>query len=207
MGGEIVSVLRVFRVQVAYLGEVPGPTFTRYQLNLRLGVKVSAIAALATDLKVHLGLDTVPIISAQSGCVALNLLRADRQFVRFEDDVQPELRSHPFKNHPGFGRGSEGHPAIQAILYSLFWRYSLALARMLLISIKRSEFPDFQDIPWLYGPVVSEATEAVYALEHLCQVMDHRDRLLAAARCKDIDMYNQKHPAQPISCLLAVIDE
>ena len=103
------------------------------------------------------------------------------------------------------GGGKSG--IIRAMLYSLFWRYSPELAKVLLISIKRSEFPDFQNIPWLYGPVVSEATEAVYALEHLCQVMDHRDRVLAAARCKDIDVYNQKHPAKPMPRLLAVFDE
>ena len=41
MGGQIVSVLKAFRVQVDYLGEIPGPTFTRHQLKPRLGVKVS----------------------------------------------------------------------------------------------------------------------------------------------------------------------
>lgn len=54
---------------------------------------------------------------------------------------------------------------------------------------------------------MSEATEAVYALEHLCQVMDHRDRVLAAARCKDIDVYNQKHPDKLMPRLLAVFDK
>ena len=233
MGGQIVSVLRAFRVRVDYLGEVPGPTFTRHQLKPHLGVKVSAISALTTDLKVHLGLDTVPIISAQSGCVALDVPRPDRQFVLFEDYVQSELRSSPpSKITLALGVGLDGtlrevnisdanschllvggttgggkSGVIRAMLYSLFWRYSPALAKVLLISIKRSEFPDFQNIPWLYGPVVSEATEAVYALEHLCQVMDHRDRVLAAARCKDIDVYNQKHPAKPMPRLLAVFDE
>ncbi|MBT9315417.1 DNA translocase FtsK [Leptothoe spongobia] len=233
MGGQIVSVLKAFRVQVDYLGEVPGPTFTRYQLKPRLGVKVSAISALATDLKVHLGLDAVPIISAQSGCVALDVPRPDRQFVLFEDYVQSELRSSPpSKITLALGVGLDGtlrevdisdanschllvggntgggkSGVIRAMLYSLFWRYSPELAKVLLISIKRSEFPDFQNIPWLYGPVVSEATEAVYALEHLCQVMDHRDRVLATARCKDIDVYNQKHPAKPMPRLLAVFDE
>ena len=233
MGSQLVSVLKAFRVQVDYLGEVPGPTFTRYQLKPRLGVKVSAISCLATDLKVHLGLDTVPIISAQSGCVALDVPRPDRQFVLFEDYVQSELRSSPpSKITLALGIGLDGtlrevdisdanschllvggttgggkSGVIRAMLYSLFWRYSPALAKVLLISIKRSEFPDFQNIPWLYGPVVSEATEAVYALEHLCQVMDHRDRVLAAARCKDIDVYNQKHPTKPMPRLLAVFDE
>lgn len=231
MGGQIVSVLRAFRVQVDYLGEVQGPTFTRYQLKPRLGVKVSAIAALATDLKVHLELEAAPIISAQSGCVALDVPRHDRQFVHFEDYVQPEARpdskitlalgigldgtlrevdiSDPNSCHMLVGGTTGGGKSgvIRAMLYSLFWCYSPEMAKVLLISIKRSEFPDFQNIPWLYGPVVSEAAEAVHALEHLCQVMDHRDRVLAAARCKDIDTYNQKHCDRPMPRLLAVIDE
>lgn len=102
-----------------------------------------------------------PLISAQSGCVALDMPRPDRQFVRFEDYVQPELRSPPSKITLVLGVGLEStlqevdisdanschllvgdttgsgqSGVIRAMLYSLFWCYSLALDKVLLISIK-----------------------------------------------------------------------
>jgi S-DNA-T family DNA segregation ATPase FtsK/SpoIIIE len=82
--------------------------------------------------------------------------------------------------------------------------------RLLLIDPKRVELTQYNGIPHLLMPVVTDPAQAGPALQRLVSEMDRRYDLLVAAGAKNIDGYNAKMTAAGRSALpylLAVVDE
>jgi len=230
-GKELVATLKSFGIGVDYQGAAVGPAFIRVKLKPHAGVKVSSILRLSNDLQVQLGLADSPLITPQPGYVSVDLPRFDRQVAKFEDYIQPETMlpdapvritigvdlegqlveadlSDPNTCHflVGGTTGSGKSEFLRSLLLSLLVRHSPNQLKLALVDPKRVTFPEFEQMPWLYSPVVKDSDRAIELMHKLVAEMERRYRLFEASGCADLSAYNQRE-SQLLPRIVCIFDE
>lgn len=225
------EILRSFKIAVDYQGVAIGPAFIRVKLKPNLGVKVISILNRSADLQVQLGLENPPLIEPQAGYVSVDLPRSDRQIAQFTDYIQIEKLpptaavkiaigidldgklieadlSDPNTCHflVGGTTGSGKSEFLRSLLLSLLYRHSPNNLKIALVDPKRVTFPEFEQIPWLYSPVVKDGESAIELITKLVAEMEHRYQTFEAAKCADIKAYNQQSK-KPLPRLVCIFDE
>jgi len=227
-GQQLVETLQSFKIDVEYLSSAVGPAFMRIKLKPHRGVKVSSILRLSNDLQVQLGIINPPLISPQAGFVSVDLPRKDRQTAHFDTYIKPQENtvyatikiavgvdlnnqlieadlSDPNTCHflVGGTTGSGKSEFLRSLLLSLLYRYSPQQLKIALVDPKRVTFPEFEQMPWLYSPVVKTAEVAIEMMNELVIEMEQRYKQLEQVGCSDISGYNktQKIPLQRIICI------
>jgi DNA segregation ATPase FtsK/SpoIIIE, S-DNA-T family len=216
-GEALVTALNAFGVRVDYLGAVVAPAFVRVKLKPNLGIRVDAIIKRSNDLQVQLGLKSAPVIQPQAGYVSVDIPRKDRQKVKFEQYISSHTASpnDEFKIALGVNldgnlveadlgdantchfliggtTGSGKSEFLKSILLSLLVRHSPKSLKIALVDPKRVTFPQFEEIPWLYKPVVKETDDAIALMESLVDEMERRYKIFEQARYSEIKTYNEK---------------
>ncbi len=214
----LVSALNAFGVKVNDEGTtaIAAPAFIRVQVKPKLGVKVSSIINLAPDLQVQLGFADTPLIQPQAGYVSIDIPRPDRQIARFEDYISKEIANDgKFKIAIGIDlngklveanladannchflvagtSGSGKSEFLRALLLSLLVRHSPDDLRIVLVDPKRVTFPEFENIPWLYSPIIKDTEPAIELMENLVDEMESRYKLLEVSKSNDLETYNKR---------------
>ncbi|MBE9247670.1 PD-(D/E)XK nuclease family protein [Dolichospermum sp. LEGE 00240] len=228
IGASLVAILESFKVNVDYYGADVSPAFIRVKIKPHLGVKVPSILKLSTDLQVQLGLENPPLIAPQAGYVSVDLPRQDRQIAKFEDFIQKQFLpptapikiaigvsidgklleadlSDPNTCHflVGGTTGSGKSEFLRSLLLSLLYRHSPQDLKIALVDPKRVTFPEFEQMSWLYAPVVKDSDRAVELMQELVAEMESRYQKFEKAKCADLMTYNQRSsPALPrIVCI------
>ena len=231
IGEKLVAILNSFKIKVDYQGTEIGPAFIRVKLKPHLGVKVVSITRLGDDLRVQMGLASTPIIAPSAGYVSVDLPRTDRQIARFEEYVQPQISSptdsikialgvdlegqlveaelsEPNTCHflVGGTTGSGKSELLRSLLLSLLLRHSPSQLKIALVDPKRVTFPEFEQMPWLYSPIVKDSARAIKLMNQLVAEMAGRYQQFEQASCPDITAYN-RHAAQPLPRIVCIFDE
>lgn len=231
IGESLVTTLASFKVNVDYHGADVSPAFIRVKIKPHLGVKVPSILKLSADLQVQLGLENPPLIAPQAGYVSVDLPRKDRQIAKFEDYIPKQFlpANTPVKIAVGIGidgnlleadlsdpntchflvggtTGSGKSEFLRSLLLSLLYRYSPQHLKIALVDPKRVTFPEFEQIPWLYSPVVKDSDRAIELMEELLIEMESRYQKFEKAKCADLTVYNQKS-ASPLPRIVCIFDE
>lgn len=231
IGEALVNTLQSFGVGVDYQGAAIGPAFIRVKLKPNLGVKVISLLKLSADLQVQLGLEYPPLIAPQAGYVSIDLPRADRQIAKFEEYIKQQFLpptapikiaigvsidgklleadlSDPNTCHflVGGSTGSGKSEFLRSLLLSLLYRHSPQHLKIALVDPKRVTFPEFEQMPWLYSPVVKDSDRAVELMEELVAEMESRYQKFEKARCADLTTYNQRS-SQPLPRIVCIFDE
>lgn len=235
LADQLVTTLQSFKVGVEYQGFVAAPAFIRVKLKPSLGVKVGTILKLSDDLRVQLGLTYPPLIAPQAGYVSIDLPRPDRQAAVFEQYLQPQTLpstapiciavgidlegqlieanlSDPNTCHflVGGTTGSGKSEFLRSMLLSLLVRHSPNHLKIALVDPKRVTFPEFENMPWLYQPIVKESEQAIDLMENLVAEMAARYQKFEINRCNDLSSYNQKqiqHPEKILPRIVCIFDE
>ncbi|NOR54894.1 MAG: DNA translocase FtsK, partial [Sulfurovum sp.] len=82
--------------------------------------------------------------------------------------------------------------------------------KLMLIDPKMLEFAAYEDIPHLITPVITEPIKAIAALANMVGEMERRYKLMADARTKNIENYNEKMKKtgnEAFPYIVVVIDE
>jgi S-DNA-T family DNA segregation ATPase FtsK/SpoIIIE len=228
IGEALVNTLQSFGIGVEYQGAAVSPAFIRVKLKPNLGVKVSSLLRLSADLQVQLGLEYPPLIAPQAGYVSIDLPRTDRQIAKFEDYIKKQFLpptapvkiaigvsidgklleadlSDPNTCHflVGGTTGSGKSEFLRSLLLSLLYRHSPQHLKIALVDPKRVTFPEFEQMSWLYSPVVKDSDRAVELMQELVAEMESRYQKFEKAKCGDLITYNQRSsPSLPrIVCI------
>ena len=110
--------------------------------------------------------------------------------------------------------------AINAMIMSILYKSTPDEVRLVLVDPKRLELGNYEGVPHLYTPIITEPKLAANALRNAVREMERRLKLLAAKGVRNIDSYNrlfddtpslfseQTNPDEgPIPKIVIIIDE
>lgn len=200
---------------------VPGPTVTRYEIELAPGVKVNKVTNLSNDIAYALAAADVRILAPIPGksAIGVEVPNRKRQLVTIGDvltsevasddhdpmlvslgmDVSGQARMLRLTELPhvliagatGAGKSS----CINSLLTSLLMRATPEEVRLILVDPKRVELGQYNDAPHLLTRVITNPKKAADALQWAVGEMDRRYDLLADAGVRDIDSYREQYAA------------
>ena len=234
---DLLTKLQQFRVDGDVVRTYSGPLVTTFEFKPAPNVKVSKILGLQDDLAMALSAETIRIQAPIPGrdVVGIEIPNAtiDTIYLReiLESDVFKESSSpltvalgkdivgKPFvtdlKKLPHLliagTTGSGKSVGINAMILSLLYRNDPDQLKLMLIDPKMLEFSMYNDIPHLITPVITEPVKAIAALANMVGEMERRYKLMADARTKNIENYNEKMKkegsSEPFPFIVIVIDE
>jgi S-DNA-T family DNA segregation ATPase FtsK/SpoIIIE len=233
---ELLAKLAQFRVDGDVIRTYSGPLVTTFEFKPAPNVKVSKILGLQDDLAMALSAETIRIQAPIPGrdVVGIEIPNAsiDTIYLReileseiFQESSSPltvalgkDIVGNPFitdiKKLPHLliagTTGSGKSVGINAMILSLLYRNDPDQLKLMLIDPKMLEFAAYEDIPHLITPVITEPAKAIAALANMVGEMERRYKLMADARTKNIDNYNEKMKKtgeEAFPYIVVVIDE
>jgi len=87
--------------------------------------------------------------------------------------------------------GSGKSVAINAFIMSILYKATPDQVRLILVDPKRLELGNYEGVPHLYTPIITEPKLAANALRNAVREMERRLKLLAAKGVRNIDQYNR----------------
>lgn len=235
---EIINnTLRDFGVDGDVVNYTHGPSVTRYEVKLASGVNVKKISQIEDNLKMSLSVRTIRIEAPIPGKsnVGIEIPNEKTRTVGFAEIVdRPEFKEVKKPLYIALGLDIDGNPVynniasmphgliaggtgsgksvcVNGLLVSLIMRNSPEKLRLILVDPKQVELINYQDLPHLATPVITDPEMASEALKWACEEMDRRYRSFPAVRARDLESYNSRianDPSlKPLPYLVIVIDE
>lgn len=103
--------------------------------------------------------------------------------------------------------GSGKSTLIHALLATLLFRCSPEELKLILVDTKRVELTDYNEIPHLLTPVITETEKVLAALKWSVSEMERRYKLFQNAKVRNIDSYNELSGFQALPYILILVDE
>jgi len=218
IGMDIESKLDNFKVKGKVTGIMTGPVIIRFEIEPGPGIKVSRFESLADDLALLLKTASVRVISSIPGKSAVGIEIPNRKpqtvFCR-EILESPKFTKDPKKLQVVLGKdimgdayvtdltkaphlliagqtGAGKSVCINVLLASILFSKTPDEVRLILVDPKVVELAMYRDIPHLLHPVITSPEVAVQALKWLCIEMDRRYGVLANAKVRNIEGFNDK---------------
>ncbi len=213
----LVNTLESFGVKTHILDICRGPSVTRYELQPQAGIKVSRITSLADDIALNLATAGVRIEAPIPGkpAVGIEVPNKIRSTVNirtvFEAQNYINMRS-PLtmalgKDIAGAAQvadlckmphlliagstGSGKSVCVNSIIISFLFRSGPEDVKLILIDPKVVELAEYNGIPHLLMPVVTEPRKAAGALGASVAEMERRYKLFAENNVREIKAYNK----------------
>ncbi len=197
---------------------VPGPTVTRYEIELAPGVKVNRVSNLSHDIAYALATPDVRLLVPIPGksAIGVEVPNVKRRLVSLGDILSSPEAARPA--HPltvGLGMDISGQPkllnlselphvliagatgagkssCINSIVTSLLMRTHPDDVRVIMVDPKRVELGQYNGVPHLLTRVITNPKKANEALKWAVAEMDRRYDLVADAAVRDIEGYREK---------------
>ena len=209
--------LNDFGVDAKVLTVTQGASVTRYEVQPATGVKVSSITRLADDIALNLRAKTIRIEAPIPGKAAVGIeVENDkpspvlvRELIESEEfaeakskitfavgkdisgnNIVADLKSMPHLLIAG-ATGSGKSVCINTIITSFLYKARPSELKLIMIDPKVVELANYNGIPHLLTPVVTDARKASRALAIAVEEMDKRYELFAKEGVKDLESYNE----------------
>jgi DNA segregation ATPase FtsK/SpoIIIE, S-DNA-T family len=229
------------------LGQVtqinPGPVVTTFEYKPEAGIKYSRITALTDDLCLALRAESI-LIERMPGksTVGIQVPNREREIIWLRENIEsPEFIGSKSKLTLAMGKDINGRiaiadlagmphlliagstgtgksVAINAMIMSILYKSTPDQVRLVLVDPKRLELGNYEGVPHLYTPIITEPKLAANALRNAVREMERRLKLLAAKGVRNIDGYNrlfddtpslfgEQSEEGPIPHIVIIIDE
>ena len=221
---KLVDTLESFGVRTRVLDISRGPSVTRYEVQPMAGVKISRITSLADDIALNLAVADVRMEAPIPGKPAVGIEVPNHKktpvYIRSVFESQAFLRmTSPLgialgKDIAGVAQvadlckmphlliagstGSGKSVCVNSIIMSLLFRSSPEDVKLILIDPKVVELAEYNGIPHLLMPVITEPKKAAGALSSAVQEMERRYHLFAENNVRDIKSFNKLAATDPM---------
>ena len=210
--------LQEFNVKAKVIEAQPGPVVTRFELDLAPGVKASKVTNISRDLARSMSMASVRVVEVIPGkpYIGIEVPNSTREMVRLI-----ELLTIPAFTDPNsilsmaMGKDISGNPviadlgkaphmlvagttgsgksvAVNSMILSMLLKYTPDQLRLILIDPKQLELANYNDIPHLLTPVVTDMKDAVNALNWCVNEMERRYKLMSYLKIRKLSDYNRK---------------
>lgn len=236
-------VLRDFGINAKVVEIHIGPAVTEYELTVPAGTKVSrivninkeiALALAAKDViiqapipgKSTIGVEipnpTISSVSLREVLESPQNLKSDAKIcAALGKDIMGTPKVFDLTKMPHLlvagSTGSGKSVCINGIIASILMRYKPNEVKLVLVDPKKVELTNYNGIPHLLCPVVSDPKKASLTLQKVVSEMDQRFQLFSDNQVKNITGYNdmidkenKKHPEKPTAkmpYIVTIIDE
>jgi len=222
----------------------PGPVVTTFEFKPDAGIKYSRITNLTDDLCLALKAESI-LIERMAGksTVGIQVPNREREIIWLRENIESqEFMGHKSKLTMALGKDINGRiqvadlagmphlliagstgagksVAINAFIMSILYKATPDQVRLILVDPKRLELGNYEGVPHLYTPIITEPKLAANALRNAVREMERRLKLLAAKGVRNIDQYNRLFDSatpslfeedsddKPIPFIVIIIDE
>ena len=210
--------LNDFGVDAKVINVTQGASVTRYEVQPATGVKVSKITGLADDIALNMRAKTVRIEAPIPGKAAVGievenekpspvlireLIDSDEfmsassriEFVVGKDisgnNIVADMKDMPHLLVAG-ATGSGKSVCINSIIASFMYKAKPSELKLIMIDPKMVELGNYNGIPHMLTPVVTDPRKAARALAIAVDEMEKRYELFSKEYVKDLESYNEK---------------
>jgi S-DNA-T family DNA segregation ATPase FtsK/SpoIIIE len=223
----------------------PGPVVTTFEFKPEAGIKYSRITGLTDDLCLALKAESI-LIERMAGksTVGIQVPNREREIIWLRENIESsefigskskmtlalgkdingrivtaELSGMPHLLIAG-STGAGKSVAINAMIMSILYKATPDQVRLILVDPKRLELGNYEGVPHLYTPIITEPKLAANALRNAVREMERRLKLLAEKGVRNIEQYNRlfddaETPSlfgdngeeRPIPYIVIIIDE
>ncbi|HUK22964.1 MAG TPA: DNA translocase FtsK [Terriglobales bacterium] len=223
----------------------PGPVVTTFEFKPEAGIKYTRITNLTDDLCLALKAESI-LIERMAGksTVGIQVPNREREIIWLREDIESqEFIGSKSKLTLALGKDINGRivtadlngmphlliagstgtgksVAINAMIMSILYKATPDQVRLVLVDPKRLELGNYEGVPHLYTPIITEPKLAANALRNAVREMERRLKLLAEKGVRNIDQYNKLFGEQgtrslfgegsderPIPYIVIIIDE
>ncbi|MBP2279213.1 S-DNA-T family DNA segregation ATPase FtsK/SpoIIIE [Psychrobacter sp. PL19] len=210
--------LQEFNVKAQVVNAIPGPVVTRFEVELAAGVKASKVTGISRDLARSLSMASLRVVEVIPGkpYIGIEVPNKQREMVRLIELLDTEKFNDPKAQiSMAMGKDIGGKPIItdlaraphmlvagttgsgksvlvNAMLLSMLLKYTPSELRLILIDPKQLELANYNDIPHLLTPVVTDMTEAASSLSWCVAEMERRYQLMSLLKVRKLDEFNKK---------------
>jgi DNA segregation ATPase FtsK/SpoIIIE, S-DNA-T family len=223
----------------------PGPVVTTFEFKPEAGIKYSRLTGLTDDLCLALKAESI-LIERMAGksTVGIQVPNREREIIWLRENIESsefigtkskltlalgkdingrivtaELSGMPHLLIAG-STGAGKSVAINAMIMSILYKATPDQVRLILVDPKRLELGNYEGVPHLYTPIITEPKLAANALRNAVREMERRLKLLAEKGVRNIEQYNRlfddgETPSlfgdsgeeRPIPYIVIIIDE
>jgi S-DNA-T family DNA segregation ATPase FtsK/SpoIIIE len=222
----------------------PGPVVTTFEFKPEAGIKYSRVTGLSDDLCLALRAESI-LIERMAGksTVGIQVPNHERETIWLREVVEArefliskskltlamgkdingrivtaDLNSMPHLLIAG-STGSGKSVAINAFIMSLLYKATPDDVKLILVDPKRLELGNYEGVPHLHTPIITEPKLASNALRNAVREMERRLKVLAEKGVRNIDQYNrlfeentpslfdEGSEARPLPYIVIIIDE
>jgi S-DNA-T family DNA segregation ATPase FtsK/SpoIIIE len=223
----------------------PGPVVTTFEFKPEAGIKYSRITNLTEDLCLALKAESI-LVERMAGksTVGIQVPNREREIIWLRENIEsPEFMGSKSRLTLALGKDINGRiavadlagmphlliagstgtgksVAINAMIMSILYKSTPEQVKLILVDPKRLELGNYEGIPHLHVPIITEPKLAANALRNAVREMERRLKLLAEKGVRNIDQYNrlfddeeslslftEDSEERPIPYIVIIIDE
>ena len=228
--------LASFKIDAHIVNVTRGPSVTRYEVELDKGVRLNKLTSVADDIALSLGAASVRIapVPGKISVVGIEVPNRAVSMVALREVIDsPEFAKSKSKSSFAVGKdigdhcivgniakmphmliagttGSGKSVCMNSIILSLLYKSGPEDVKLIMVDPKMVELANYNGIPHLMIPVVTDPKKAAGALQWAVTEMMRRYKTMSDSGVRDLESFNgivEAEGGQKLPQLIVIIDE